>query len=191
MRILALACVCLVVIASAGRAQTTQQTAQNTTASQLGIPLVPGMRVRVTAPTLVAPLVVNYLENKADTLLFFEEKAGRGIWSLTLDQITKLEVTRGEKSHHRQSVVKYGVIGGAAGALAFGYFAANSRPSDKTRDYGMVTTGAVGLVVGAGIGAYLGSRLSAEKWRPITLPKKLAISPDMLGRWHLSASLTF
>ncbi|MEP7346659.1 MAG: hypothetical protein ABI877_15415 [Gemmatimonadaceae bacterium] len=191
MRILALACACLVVTASVGRAQTTQQTAQNTVTSQNGIPLVPGQRVRVYAPNLVAPLVANYLEHKADTLLFFEERAGRGIWSLTLDQITKLEVTLGEKSHHKESVVKYGLIGAGAGALAFGFFAANAHPSDKSRDYSTFGTAAIGLVVGGGIGAYLGSRASAEKWGPVSLPKKLAIGPDMSGRWHLSAALHF
>ena len=191
MRILALACVCLVITASIGRTQTTQQTAQSATVAQSGIPLVPGMRVRVFAPNLTAPLIANYLEHKADTLLFFEEKAGRGIWSLTLDQITKLEVTRGEKSHHKQFVIKYGLIGAGAGALAFGYFAANYHPGDKTKDYSTFGTGAIGFVLGAGIGAYLGSRTSAEKWSPLPLPKKLAIAPDMSGRWHLNASLTF
>ena len=191
MRILALACVCLVVTASVGRAQATQQTAQPTAAPQSNIPLVPGMRVRVYAPTLVAPLVANYLEHKADTLLFFEEKAGRGIWSLTLDQITKLEVTLGEKRHHKEYVVKYGLIGAGVGALALGYFASNFHPSDKSRDYSMIGSGAVGLLIGGGIGAYVGSRANAEKWRPLTLPKKLAIAPDMSGHWHLSASLTF
>jgi hypothetical protein len=179
-----------VVIAPTGRAQTTQQTAQ-TAANQNGIPLVPGMRVRVHAPNLVAPLVANYLENKADTLLFFEEKAGRGIWSLTLDQITMLEVTLGEKRHHKDYIVRYGLIGAAAGALAFGYFASNSHPGDASKDYSTIGTGAIGLLVGSGVGAYLGSRASAEKWRPLTLPKKLAIAPDMSGRWHLSASLPF
>ncbi len=191
MRILALACVGLVVTASVGRAQTTQQTAQSTAVPQGGLPLVPGMRVRVSAPNLVAPLIANYLEHKADTLLFFEERAGRGIWSLTLDQITKLEVTLGEKRHHREYVIKYGLIGAGAGALAFGYFASNFHPGDKSRDYSTLGTGAVGLVVGAGIGAYIGSRASAEKWSTLALPKKLAISPDMSGRWHLSGKLSF
>lgn len=190
MRILALACVCLVVATSVGHAQTTQQTAA-TAAPQSGIPLVPGMRVRVYAPNLVAPLVANFLEAKADTLLFFEEKAGRGIWSLTLDQITKLEVTLGEKRHHKEYIVKYGLIGAGIGALSFGYFASNFHPGDKSKDYSTLGTGALGALVGGGLGAYLGSRASAEKWGPLALPKKLVIAPDLSGRWHLSAALTF
>jgi hypothetical protein len=149
------------------------------------------MRVRVSAPNLVAPLVANYLENKADTLLFFEERAGRGIWSLTLDQITKLEVTLGEKPHHTEFVLKYGAIGAAIGAVTFGVFASNAHPSDDSRDYSTVGTGLIGLVLGGGVGAYVGSRASAEKWRPLTLPKKLALGPDGSGRWHLRAGLTF
>ena len=191
MRILALACACLVVNASVGRAQTSQQTAQTAAVSQGVLPLVPGMRVRVYAPNLVAPLVANYLEHKADTLLFFEEKAGRGIWSLTLDQITKVEVTLGEKRRHKDSIIKYGLIGAGVGAISFGFFAANSHPSNKSKDYSTIGTGALGLLVGGGIGAYIGSRASAEKWGPLALPKKLAIGPDVSGRWHLNASLTF
>ncbi|MBV6520054.1 MAG: hypothetical protein MNPFHGCM_00159 [Gemmatimonadaceae bacterium] len=190
MRFLALACACFVTLVPVGHAQTTKQT-DTTSTSQGQLPLVPGMRVRVTAPNLVSPLIANYLENKADTLLFFEEKAGRGIWSLTLDQITKIEVTLGEQPHHRQYIVRYGLIGSAAGALAFGYFASNFHPGDKSKDYSTMGTAAIGALVGGGLGAYLGSRAKAEKWGPLTLPKKLAIGPDGTGRWHVNGLLVF
>ncbi|MFN8570464.1 MAG: hypothetical protein U0132_00330 [Gemmatimonadaceae bacterium] len=142
----------------------------------------------MTASNLVAPLVANYLESAADTLKFVE---GRGIWSLTLDQITKLEVTIGEQRHNRSYVIKYAAIGAAAGALTFGYFSSNFRPGDRSKDYSLIGTAALGVLVGGGIGAYVGSRASAEKWRALSLPKKVSLLPDASGRWHLSASLSF
>lgn len=183
MRTIALACACLLTVTSVSGAQATQPAPV-----QSQLPLVSGMRVRVTASNLVAPLVANYLESSADTLKFVE---GRGIWSLTLDQITKLEVTIGEQRHNRSYVIKYGAIGAAAGALAFGYYSANFRPGDRSKDYSMLGTAAIGAVVGGGIGAYIGSRASAEKWRALPLPKKISLFPDAAGRWHLGGSLSF
>lgn len=185
MRTLACACSALLLIGTTAAAQTASP---QTPATQTQLPLVPGMRVRITATNLVAPLIANYLEASADTLKFVE---GRGVWSLTLDQITKLEVTLGEKTRHREYVVKYGAIGAGVGAVLFGFYASNNHPGDQSKDYSLIGTAALGAGVGGLVGGYLGSRASAEKWRAVSLPKKLAFGPDATGRWRFGATVTF
>ena len=80
-----------------------------------GLPLYPGMRVRVTSSSLVTPLVGSFLQSRGDTLFFTEEAAGRGVWSLALNQISKLETTIGEQSGHRHNILKGAAIGAIIG----------------------------------------------------------------------------
>jgi hypothetical protein len=162
-----------------------------TSAQQGTLPIVPGQRVRVTSKQLVTPLVANFLESRADTLVFFEGGNGRGIWSLTLDQIDKVETTIGEK----KSVGRYMVIGGLLGAGAVGlgaaFYASNYHPGDSTREFNNVKSGLIGAVIGGGIGVLIGSRFGAEKWREVPMPRRISFAPDAHGRWALKASVTF
>jgi len=156
-----------------------------------GLPLYPGMRVRVTSSSLVTPLVGSFLQSRGDTLFFTEEAAGRGVWSLTLSQISKLETTIGDQTNHPRNVWRGAAWGAGIGALAFGFFAANANPSDNTKQYNAFTTGLIGGVVGGGIGALIGMRKKGEKWRVLELPKKLSLVPSQESRWRLQATLTF
>jgi hypothetical protein len=135
-----------------------------------GIPLVPGSRVRVTATTLVAPLVANYLSLRGDTLMLFEEQAGRGVWSVTLDQVRKLETTVGMKTGHGPYIMRGAMIGAGAGAVGGLVFAASAKPSDPTRKYSRPLSMLVGMGAGALVGGFIGSRFKVEKWAPVPLP---------------------
>ena len=139
------------------------------------VALVPGSRVRVKAPTLVAPLVANFLEQRGDTLVFIEDGRGRGLWSFGIGQIERLEITAGESGRNKRPIAKGAVIGAGVG-LALGIlFAAVAEPSDSTKEYSKALSGLAGAGVGAGVGAYFGSRVKAERWVNVPLPGRLSL----------------
>jgi hypothetical protein len=138
------------------------------------------------APNLVTPLVANFLELRADTLVVFDESAGRGIWSFPLDQVTRLETTAGEQRGHRRFMMRGALYGGGAGAVAGLLFAATFSPSDSTRKYSRPLTGLLGAAIGAGAGALIGSRFSGEKWRPVPIPRQTSFAPDGRGGWRIT-----
>jgi hypothetical protein len=145
------------------------------------VPVTPGSRARVTVPSLVAPLVANFLEQRGDTLVFIEEGSGPGVWSFALAQIDKLEVTGGQARRNRNFVAK-GAAWGAAGGLVLGImFAAAARPSEEGRTYNRPVTGLVGAALGGGIGAFVGSRREIERWVTVPLPGRLALAPNRSG----------
>ena len=147
----------------------------------VGLPIVPGTRVRVTANTLVAPLVANFLEMRGDTAVFIENASGRGIWTFTLDQITKLERSIGEQSRNGDYMLKSGALGAGAGAILFFGFAQIIKPSDNTRRFNKAATTGIGALLGAGVGAYIGSRRTREGWGELPLPHRMSFLPTRRG----------
>ena len=139
------------------------------------VPVPPGSRVRVKTPTLVAPLVANFLEQRGDTLVFIEDGRGRGVWSFSLSQIERLEMTAGEADRNRAPIAKGAVIGGGVGLVLGVIFASVADPSDESRKYSPVLSGALGAAVGGGIGAYFGSRVKAERWVEVPLNRRLSL----------------
>lgn len=167
-----LGAVALASLASIGEAQ----------APQSGpMPLVPGTRVRITASTLVAPLVANFLQMRGDTAVFIEDAAGRGIWSLVVSDITKIELSQGERRQNRSPIIRGAVIGGAAGAAAGWIFAAAANPSDPTKKYNVALNLGAGALVGALIGGAIGSRFRDENWTNLPLPRRMAVVPSARG----------
>ena len=165
---------------AAARAQQPPRSAEN------GLPIAPGTRVRVTADNLVAPLIANFLEMRGDTLVLFEEGSGRGIWSVALGQVQRLEATAGDRRLHRPYVVRGALFGAGAGAIAGLVFAAAVEPSDPDREYSLPLSGLVGAALGAGIGALIGSRFTAEGWVPVPLPRGLSLRPGRAGLLSLT-----
>lgn len=145
------------------------------------VPVTPGSRARVTVPSLVAPLVANFLEQRGDTLVFIEEGSGPGVWSFALAQIDKLEVTGGQASGNRNYVARGAAWGAAVGFVAGVMFAAAARPSEEGRTYNRPVTGLVGAAIGGGIGAFAGSRRQTERWVTVPLPGRLTLAPNARG----------
>ena len=145
------------------------------------VPVMPGSRVRVSAASLVAPLVANFLEQRGDTLVFIEESTGPGVWSITLPLITKLETTGGDATGNRPYVLKGAAIGAGSGLVVGLLFAAAARPADEGRTYNRPVTGLIGAAIGGGIGAFLGSRRQTERWIDVPLPGRLSLLPDPRG----------
>ena len=139
------------------------------------VPIVPGSRVRVKAPTLVAPLVANFLEQRGDTLVFIEDGRGRGLWSFGISQIERLELAAGESGRNKRPIAQGAVIGAGIGLLFGVLFATAAEPSDSTKEYSKVMSGLAGAGVGAGVGAFVGSRVKAERWVNVPLPGRLSL----------------
>ncbi|MCC6929984.1 MAG: hypothetical protein IT359_13460 [Gemmatimonadaceae bacterium] len=156
-----------------------QQARPATPASSTALPVTPGARVRVSATTLVAPLIGNFLEMRGDTAVFIEAGAGRGIWTLTTDQITRLEISKGDERYNRKPMLKGAAIGAPAGALLFWGVTGLLKPSDKSRQYDRGVTAGVGLVVGGVVGAIVGSRFADEGWMRLPLPGRVSWSPTV------------
>jgi hypothetical protein len=174
-------------------AQTSKDTSAPTatSASQATLPIVPGQRVRVTSRQLATPLVANFLETRGDTLVFFEGGNGRGIWSLTLEQIDKVERTLGQKRVHGRYMVIGGLIGAGAVGLVSAFYASNYAPDDSTREFNNVKSGLIGAAIGGAAGVLIGSRFTAEKWREVPMPRQISFAPDRNGRWAIKASFAF
>lgn len=139
------------------------------------VPVVPGSRVRVKTPNLVAPLIANFLEQRADTLVFIEDGTGRGVWALPLSQIQRLERTAGEAGQNRKPLATGVVVGAGVGLVGGVLFARYFSPSDSTREYNSVLTGLLGAGVGAGLGGFVGSRIKRERWINIPLPRQFSL----------------
>jgi hypothetical protein len=149
------------------------------------VPLAPGSRVRVKTPTLVAPLVANFLEQRSDTLVFIEDGLGRGVWSFSVTQIERLETTGGQGLDKRP-IGKGAVIGGGIGLAAGMVFAAAATPSDPDKEYSRALTGALGFGVGAGLGALVGTRNNSQRWVNVPLPRRLSVGPHSRGGYAIS-----
>jgi len=144
----------------------------------IGVP--PGTRVRVRSANMVAPLVANFLHLSADTAVFIEDAAGRGIWSIQMGEITQLERSDGEKRNNGADIARFGLLGAGAGAVGGLLFASTFKPSDDKKDYDRLTTGLVGAGAGALIGAFVGSRRVRERWVEVPF-RRLSVMPSRRG----------
>jgi len=150
------------------------------------VPLTPGSRVRVKTPTMVVPLIANFLEQRGDTLMFIEDERGRGVWSFGLSQIERLETSAGEAGVNKAPIARGATIGGGIGLVLGVVFAASATPSDSTKEYSKIMTGVAGAGIGALIGAIIGSRAKSERWVAVALPRKLSLVPNRGGGFTLS-----
>jgi hypothetical protein len=141
----------------------------------------PGARVRVTAPSLVAPLIANYLEMRGDTVVLVDDRAGRGLWSIPYSDIRSLHLSIGQKKNHGPYIVRGAVLGGAAGFIIGALAAATIDPSDTTKKFKRLTTGAVVGAGGALAGGLIGSRFTTENWSPISLRRRVTLAPMPRG----------
>jgi hypothetical protein len=148
--------------------------------TQTGIPLVPGTRVRVTATNMVAPIVGSFLEQRGDTAVFIEGGSGRGIWSLTLGQIIRLEQSAGEKRSNKPYLIKGAAFGAGAGLVASLLFLKAFSP-DGTKEWDRTPSMIIGAVAGGGIGAAVGSRFAREHWSAVPLPRRVGLLPTRGG----------
>jgi hypothetical protein len=156
--------------------------------AQRAIPVAPGTRVRVHATTLVAPLIANFLEMRADTAVFFEDGAAHGIWSVPYDKLQIVETSVGHRNFNQQYIRNGAIIGAGVGLVGGLLFAGIFSPSDPTREYSYPLTALVSSVMGASIGAFIGSRRTAEQWAPVQLHSRMSLR---MGRSGVGLVYTF
>jgi hypothetical protein len=149
--------------------------------SSLVLPVPPGARVRVRAPSLVGPLIANYLEMRADTVVLVEDRAGQGLWSIPYADIQSLHLSIGQKRNHAPYIVRGVLIGGGAGFVTGLLVAASFQPGDTAKKFKRITTGAVVGGVSALLGGIIASRFTTENWSPINLPRRLSLVPSPNG----------
>ena len=154
--------------------------------SRAAVPITAGTRVRVKTPTLVAPLIANFLEQRGDTLVFIEDGRGRGVWSFALAQIERLETTGGESGRNKRPVGRGAVIGGGIGLVGGLLFAAAAQPSDSTKKYSRPLTAGLGAGIGVGLGAIIGSRAKSERWVNVPLPRQFSLIPNRRGGFSIA-----
>lgn len=145
------------------------------------LPIEPGTRVRVTGVNMVAPLIANFLRQQGDTAFFIEDAAGRGIWSLHLSEIRKLEKSDGEQRRNRTPMLRGALIGAGLGLFSGLVIANNVEPSDNSREYNKLGMGALFGAVGGLIGAGVGSRFVTERWTPVPLTSRTAGAGPVRG----------
>lgn len=146
------------------------------------LPVAPGSRVRVSAANLVKPIVASFLQQRGDSAVFIEDAAGRGIWTIPIGDITKLERSNGERKTNTPYIVRGAVVGGGAGVIGGLVLAATLSP-DQGKKYSRGLSAGLGALIGGLIGGGLGSRIGAENWMPVTLPRRMAFGgqPNGLG----------
>lgn len=162
-------------------AQFTDATAQGS------LSLVPGQRLRVTAPALgVAHYEVRYVATRGDTLIL---EAGIAV-PYPLADVVRLEVLRGQRSYKWPGAI----IGAACGVLigaGIGYAVTDAGWGTMRKAW--VVPAAVGMgILGAGIGAKVGQSKKTDKWEEVSLDRlRVSVVPQQWGRLGLGISITF
>jgi hypothetical protein len=118
---------------------------------------------------------------RGDTVVLVEDRAGQGLWSIPYSEIRSLHLSAGQKRNHGPYILKGALIGGAGGFALGILFAASFQPSDTSKKFKRLTSGAVVGGVSALLGGIIGSRFSTENWSPINLPRRLSLVPSANG----------
>lgn len=122
------------------------------------VQLPSGVRVRVTAPTVLPEPVVGRVVARTDEGLMISRNEGRVQITFSPEQIQLLEVSEGR--NRGQWALMGGLGGMAAGALIGGWQGGRNDPSGFGGALGFIAGGITGLFAGA-IG---GGLLAPERW---------------------------
>lgn len=163
--------------------------------AQQDLPVAPGARVRVTAPTVAEGIVVGTVASAhSDTLVL--EVNEDSLLAIPLTAVTSLEVSEGQSSSAGYLAVLGGLVGIWAGALiASSNVEESSSGGLGAPDFGGVVAvvgGAVaGLFVGAILGAGIGSAIMTENWKDVPVDEiRVGLLPTFDGI-AVSASIRF
>lgn len=135
-----------------------------------------GTRVRLTAPPLGVKSQTGTLLSATHDSLFFEQQPGSSHRSISVAQITWLQVSRGtHTSKMRDSMIGLGA-GAAVGAIV-GSFALKPKSGDffynsdtEAAKFGATLGGVIGGLLGGITGLFMGARQS-DTWTTLGVPR--------------------
>ena len=168
--------------------------------------LAPGGRVRVTAPSAGLNRTVGTLSAVRGREIVFEveryrpqrsrlesPRADTTVYSVSLDSLASLELSRGFHRHGTAGVIVGAVFLGAAGAggLGKGWLYTCDGGFAPGCDFAQAIGTAGGLVAGALIGWGVGSLVRTEMWEPVDLHQLHVLVAPRGGRLGLGLSLSF
>ncbi len=146
--------------------------------------IAPGDTVRVTAPSMdMDDSIGTVAALETDTLTVKVEERADALY-VPLADITKLEVRHGQRSRAGKGALIGLGVGAAAGVtLAFVACAGKECYSDSNDATGVVALifGAGGALLGAGIGAIIGSSIKTDRWESVPLDNiRVSLTPSTL-----------
>jgi hypothetical protein len=127
-------------------------------------PIPAGARLRVTTAT--SPAVVGTLAGRDATTLTLATDDSDAPRRLDLSAITRLEVSRGRKSHWLAGLL----VGGAAGAALGAYYCSGMNCNDGETAPAIAFFGAIG----AASGALVGALIRTTRWETAS-PERLVV----------------
>ncbi len=154
----------------------------------------PGTKVRVTAPKVAPDRLTRVVaEVRPDTIVLAPDRIGAGYLVLPLDQVSRLEVSRGKPG--RTASTGIGALAGFVGGLAIGLnlnesgpctegFACLNNLGTEVMETTFVTMGVAlgGALVGGVVGYALGSIIFQDSWRDVSSDAvRVSIAPHRRG----------
>jgi hypothetical protein len=181
--------------------------------SQASSPLVAGARVRITAPTALAPTrqAGTVLGLAGDSLVLRLEGRKDSV-TLPMREVTKLDVSRGEHSHGATGAVFGALAGLVVGVVVEARVSSGSDTGSNCKDAGcalLTGAAAAGAAAGAAIGnalipigclaagaiggGIIGLAFESERWEHVQpLPSgRVSLVPTANGSVALSLNIRF
>jgi hypothetical protein len=150
--------------------------------------LAPGTRVRVKSSELVAPIVGSYQGMRRDTLVLIEDGQGAKVWTFNSSAVDRVEISAGMQGGNRGPMTRWALIGASIGG-GVGLLTAVTLENSTDSRYNEVLSTLLGAAMGAGLGAFYGSRKLEEHWTAVPLPRRIGVAPSPNGlRIGLSAT---
>jgi hypothetical protein len=149
----------------------------------------PGARVRVTAPDQSMEELIGTFLTLSDGSMQFASVSGDEPRTISLSSITRLDVSRGRKSHPWRGAG----VGFLAGALAGAIIGSGSGadwdlPAEHAALLGAGFLGLVGTVVGA----VAGLSIKTERWEEVPLDQpRVSLAPQRDGRLGFGLAVMF
>jgi hypothetical protein len=164
--------------------------------------LATGQRVRVTIESSAISnqvATVGSLSEGRITLMMPGDslvRVGAAMRQVTvpIDSLTRLEVSRGFRSHPWKGAIIGAIALGAAGAAGFGkgLFYTCDGGFAPGCDFARAMGAVGGVVAGGVIGGAIGWLVRTERWEPVVLLRvHVLVAPQAGGRLGLGASLAF
>jgi hypothetical protein len=147
--------------------------------------LVPGARVRVTAPASAPKPLTGTISALSDEAITLAIKGRDERVSLSRSSILRLEVSQGR--NRRKGLLIGGVAAAAAGAVIGGVGCRDSADLDSWQCATIL--GGLGFAAGAGLGAIVGA---GDHWRDLSAGRpRVTLAPTAGRRPGLSVRLAF